>query len=79
MILDFTELKEFVFDFGRVSLAEMKLYLQIDRQTLNPMLDCLVQQGIIKKSYTAKECEICQKCNPEEVEFYEWVGNKSRN
>lgn len=73
--MDLTELKDFVCDFGRVSLAEMKLYLQIDRETLNPMLDGLVQQGIVKKSYTAQECEICQKCDPEEVEFYEWVGN----
>ena len=73
--MDLTELKEFVCDFGRVSLAEMKLYLQIDRKTLNPMLDALVQQGIVKKSYTAQECTTCQKCDSEEVEFYEWVGN----
>lgn len=73
--VDLRELKEFVCDFGRVSLAEMQLYLQIDRKTLNPMLDTLVQQGIVKKSYTAHECEICQKCDPEEVEFYQWVGN----
>ncbi|MEM8721449.1 MAG: FeoC-like transcriptional regulator [Cyanobacteria bacterium P01_G01_bin.39] len=70
--MNIKELKDFVFDFGRVSLAEMKLYLQIDRETLNPMLDSLVQQGIVKKSYTAKECQTCQKCDPEEIEFYEW-------
>ncbi|MEM7590668.1 MAG: FeoC-like transcriptional regulator [Cyanobacteria bacterium P01_A01_bin.83] len=73
--MNIKELKDFVFDFGRVSLAEMKLYLQIDRQTLNPMLDSLVQQGIVKKSYTAKECQTCQKCNREEIEFYEWAGS----
>ena len=71
--MNIEELKDFVFDFGRVSLAEMKLYLQIDRKTLNPMLYSLIQQGIVKKSYTAKECETCQKCDEEEIEFYEWV------
>ncbi len=75
--MDLTELKDFVFDFGRVSLAEMKLYLQIDREILNPMLDSLVEQGIVKKSYTAEECETCQKCDPEEIEFYEWVESNS--
>ena len=71
--MDLTELKNFIFDFGRVSLAEMKLYLQIDSLTLNPMLDRLIQQGIVKKSYTADECQTCQKCDREEIEFYEWV------
>ena len=73
--MDLKELKDFVFDFSRVSLAEMKLYLQIDRDTLDPMLDGLVQQGVVKKSYTAKECQTCQKCDQEEIEFYEWVEN----
>lgn len=70
-----TELSNFIFDFGRVSLAEMKLYLEIDRETLDPMLDTLIQQGIVQKSYTEKECETCQKCPPEEIEFYEWIRN----
>ncbi|MEL6930086.1 MAG: FeoC-like transcriptional regulator [Cyanobacteria bacterium J06600_6] len=73
--MNLTELKQFVCDFGRVSLAEMKLYLQIDRDTLNPLLDDLVQQGIVQRSYTAEECQTCYKCDPEEIEFYEWVGN----
>lgn len=67
------ELQEFVFDFGRVSLAEMKLYLQIDRETLNPMLDSLIKQGLVQKSPTTEECKTCQKCESDEIEFYEWV------
>lgn len=71
--MNIAELKKFVFDFRRVSLAEMKLFLEIDRDTLTPMLDCLIQQGLVQKSYTAAECITCQKCDPEEVEFYEWI------
>ncbi len=71
--MNLKELQDFVFDFRRVSLAEMKLYLQIDGETLNPMLDRLIKQGIVQKSYTAEECETCQKCDSEEIEFYEWV------
>ena len=71
--MNITELKKFVFDFRRVSLAEMKLFLGIDRDTLNPMLERLIQQGIVQKSYIEEECTTCQKCDPEEVEFYEWI------
>ena len=67
------ELQEFIFDFGRVSLAEMKLYLQIDGDTLNPLLDSLVKKGVVQKSPTTEECKTCQKCPSDEIEFYEWV------
>ena len=67
------ELQEFVFDFRRVSLAEMKLYLQIDANTLKPMLDKLIKQGLVQKSPTAEECKTCLKCHTDEIEFYEWV------
>lgn len=74
--MNLQELQEFVCDFQRVSIAEMKLYLQIDRQTLNPILERLMQKGIVQKSATAEECETCQKkCGNEEIEFYEWVEN----
>ncbi|MDJ0570517.1 MAG: FeoC-like transcriptional regulator [Pleurocapsa sp. MO_192.B19] len=66
------ELQEFVFDFGPVSLAEMKLYLQVDRDTLNPLLDSLIKKGVVQKSLPTEECKTCQKCEPDEIEFYEW-------
>jgi hypothetical protein len=67
------ELQDFVYDFRRVSLAEMKLYLQIDGETLRLMLNGLITQGIVQKSTTTPECQTCQKCEAEEIEFYEWV------
>lgn len=73
--MSLTELQNFVFDFGRVSLAEMKLYLQIDGKTLQPMLDSLIQQGLVQKSFTSEECLTCRKCESDEIEFYEWIQN----
>ncbi len=67
------ELQEFVLNFQRVSIGEMKLYLQIDGDTLNPLLDNLLKQGLIQKSLMTEECKTCQKCPDEEIEFYEWV------
>ena len=71
--MNLQELQEFVFNFQRVSIGEMKLYLQIDGDTLNPLLDNLLKQGLIQKSLTTEECKTCQKCPAEEIEFYEWV------
>ena len=74
--MNLQELQEFVRDFERVSIAEMKLYLQIDRQSLNLLLERLIHQGIVRKSATAEECATCQKkCDNEEIEFYEWVSS----
>jgi hypothetical protein len=73
--MNLKELQDFVCDFRRVSLAEMKLYLQIDGETLMPMLNRLVTQGIVQKSTMTAECQTCRKCDDEEIEFYEWVEN----
>ena len=67
------ELQDFVFDFHRVSLAEMKIYLQIDEPTLRTMLDRLIKNGKVQKSPTAEKCQTCQKCESDELEFYEWI------
>jgi FeoC like transcriptional regulator len=74
-IMNLTELQDFVYDFRRVSLAEMKLYLQTDGETLKQMLNRLITQGKVQKSPTTMECSTCQKCDVEEIEFYEWVDN----
>jgi hypothetical protein len=71
--MNLKELQDFVCDFRRVSLAEMKLYLQIDGETLMPMLNGLISQGIVQKSTMTPECQTCRKCDAEEIEFYEWV------
>lgn len=73
--MNLTELQDFVYDFRRVSLVEMKLYLQTDGETLNQMLNRLITQGKVQKSPTTTECNTCQKCDAEEIEFYEWVDN----
>ena len=71
--MNLKELQDFICDFRRVSLAEMKLFLQIDGDTLSPMLDSLIKQGMVQKSPPTEDCETCQKCDPEEIDFYEWI------
>ena len=69
------ELQDFVFNFQRVSLAEMKLYLQIDGDTIRSMLNSLITKGQVQRSPMADKCQTCLKCEPDELEFYEWVEN----
>lgn len=69
------ELQDFVFNFQRVSLAEMKLYLQIDEDAIKPMLNSLITKGQVQKSPMADKCQTCLKCEPDELEFYEWMEN----
>ncbi|GAB4544017.1 MAG: hypothetical protein Tsb0014_37950 [Pleurocapsa sp.] len=73
--MNLKELQDFIFDFRRVSLAEMKLYLQIDGNTLRPMLDRLIQKGKVQRSPETEECQTCHKCQPDELEFYEWIDS----
>ncbi len=67
------ELQDFIFDFQLVSLAEIKLYLQIDGDTIRPMLNSLITNGKVQRSPMADKCQTCLKCEPDELEFYEWV------
>ncbi len=71
------ELQDFICDFRRVSLAEMKICFQTNGDKLRPMLDRLIQKGIVQKSPLDEKCQTCQKCESDELEFYEWIESFS--
>ena len=75
--MNLQELQDFVADFRRVSLAEMKLCFQTNTDILRPMLDSLIKKGIVQKSPLDEKCHTCRKCEDEELEFYEWVETVS--
>lgn len=64
------ELQNFVLDYRRVSLAEMKIYFGMDGDALRLMLDRLIQQGGVQKLPIDEKCQSCQSCDPDELEFY---------
>ncbi|MDJ0904141.1 MAG: FeoC-like transcriptional regulator [Xenococcus sp. MO_188.B8] len=71
--MNLQELQDFIFDFRRVSLAEMKICFQANGDTLRPMLDRLIKNGRVQKSPIDKKCQTCLKCESDELEFYEWI------
>ena len=72
------ELQDFVLDYHRVSLAEMELHFHIDGDALRHMLSKLIRKGRVRKVAMGDKCHGCTSCNPDTIEFYEWVdGNNA--
>jgi hypothetical protein len=67
------ELQEFVLEYHRVSLAEMELHFHMDGDALRHMLEKLVRKGRVQKLPIPEQCHGCTFCNPDTIEFYEWV------
>ncbi|MGK7916282.1 MAG: FeoC-like transcriptional regulator [Prochloraceae cyanobacterium] len=74
------ELQDFVLDYHRVSLAEMELHFHIDGDALRHMLSKLIKKGRVRKVAMTDKCHGCTSCNPDTIEFYEWVdGNNAHS
>lgn len=67
------ELQEFVLDYHRVSLAEMELHFHMDGNALRQMLNKLIKKGRVLKVPTPDKCHGCTSCDPDTMEFYEWI------
>lgn len=72
------ELQNFVLDYHRVSLAEMELHFHMDGNALRQMLNTLVQKGRVRKLPIPEHCHGCTFCNPDTIEFYEWIDINDR-
>ena len=67
------ELQDFVLDYHRVSLAEMELHFHMDGNALRQMLSKLIKKGRVRQLPIPDKCHGCTFCNPDTLEFYEWV------
>ncbi len=67
------ELQDFVLDYHRVSLAEMELHFHMDGDALRQMLSKLIKKGRVRKLPVPDKCHGCTFCQPDTIEFYEWV------
>ena len=67
------ELQDFVLDYHRVSLAEMELHFHMDGGALRQMLSKLIKKGRVRQLPIPDKCHGCTFCNPDAIEFYEWV------
>lgn len=70
------ELQDFVLDYHRVSLAEMELHFHMDGDALRQMLKKLIKKGRVLQVPTPHKCHGCTSCDPDTMEFYEWVDRQ---
>jgi putative ferrous iron transport protein C len=57
----------------RASLQEMSQQFHMDANALRGMLQQLVRKGRVQKTEGSK-CAHCCECEPESIEFYEWLA-----
>jgi len=70
------ELQNFVLEYHRVSLAEMELNFHMDGDALRQMLKKLEQKGRVRQLPIPEHCDGCTFCNPDTIEFYEWIDQE---
>lgn len=70
------ELQNFVLEYHRVSLAELELHFYMDGDALRQMLKKLVQKGRVRQLPIPEHCDGCTFCNPDTIEFYEWIDEQ---
>jgi DNA-binding IclR family transcriptional regulator len=59
----------------RASLADMALGLDTSPAALAGMLAVLERKGRVRRLPAGTACSGCSKCDPNAVEFYEWVAD----
>jgi len=61
----------------RASIAEVATHFNCEPEAIRGMLTPIIRKGRLRK-LNVKQCGGCQSCQPETLEFYEWVGSSER-
>lgn len=72
------ELQNYIATHGTVSVADLSLHFHTDSHTLEPMLSKLSRKGRIRQLPQAEKCTHCTCCDPNTLEFYQWVKGDCR-
>ncbi len=66
------ELQQYLRDHKKVSMSELQLHFHMEADSLRDILTRLIRKGRVCRE-DGKLCGGCRSCQPEAVEFYEWV------
>lgn len=69
------DLQGYLRDRQRASLDDLARQFRSDPDALRGMLDRLIRKGRVRK-LPLKACGGCHSCQPETLEFYEWVADR---
>jgi len=56
----------------RACLADLVAHFEVQPEALRGMLDLLIAKGRIGRVETGFNCAGCSKCDPHQIEIYEW-------
>lgn len=68
-----TEIQTYLSEHHQVALIDLENHFHISGDALRGMLQKLVRKGRVKKVATP-QCSHCNECEPDCLEFYQWLG-----
>lgn len=72
-----SKLRNYLQTHGRAPLSDIALHLQMDADAVRPLLTRWQRKGKVIKLEGSENCGGgCNKCDPESVEIYQWVGQQ---
>ena len=73
-----SELRNYMAEHKRVALQDMVYRFDADAAALRGMLAVLERKGRVRQLPLGTACSSgCNKCDPAEVELFEWIGPES--
>jgi putative ferrous iron transport protein C len=69
-----TDLQTYLAEHHRVALIDLENHFHMSGDALRGMLQKLVRKGRVKKLETSQKCGHCNDCEPDCLEFYQWLG-----
>jgi putative ferrous iron transport protein C len=71
------DLQQYLAEIEMVSLADLASHFQTDTELLRDMLQHLVRKGRVRQRILDR-CDGCTQCQPETVEFYQWMASEAK-
>ncbi len=70
-----SELNGYFARHKRVCMADLVSHFNASPEAMRGMLDMLIAKKRIKRVRVQIDCGACSRCEPEQLEIYEWTGH----
>ncbi len=70
-----SELNRYFARHERVCMADLVNHFNTSPEAMRGMLDMLAAKKRIKRVMVQIDCGACSKCDPKQLEIYEWTGH----
>ncbi len=67
-----SQLNAYFAEHKRACMADLAAHFDAQPEALRGMLDLLIAKGRIKRIRAQINCGACSKCDPQQLEIYQW-------